>query len=53
MRLLAKKRDREMTVMQWLDEFRNDLTFAVRQLRHSPAFTLVAHADPGARDRRQ
>jgi len=42
MRSLAKKRDREMNVMQWLDEFRNDLKFAVRQLRHSPAFTLVA-----------
>jgi putative ABC transport system permease protein len=42
MRTLARKRDREMNVTLWLDEFRNDLKFALRQLRHSPAFTLVA-----------
>ena len=31
-----------MSVTLWLDELRDDLKFAFRQLRHSPAFTLVA-----------
>ena len=31
-----------MRLTQWLEEFRDDVTFAVRQLRGSPAFTLVA-----------
>jgi ABC-type nitrate/sulfonate/bicarbonate transport system substrate-binding protein len=31
-----------MRLTQWLDEFRNDLKFAIRQLKGSPAFTLVA-----------
>ena len=39
---LARKRDREMNLALWLDEFRADLKFAVRQLLHAPAFTLVA-----------
>jgi putative ABC transport system permease protein len=39
---LGRKRDREMRATLWIDDLRNDLKFALRQLRHSPAFTLVA-----------
>ena len=39
---LARKRDREMSIALWLEEFRDDLKFAFRQLRTEPAFTLVA-----------
>ncbi len=39
---LGRRRDREMRITLWLEEFRDDLKFALRQLRHSPAFTLVA-----------
>ena len=39
---LARKRDREMNLALRIDEFRADLKFAVRQLLHAPAFTLVA-----------
>jgi len=39
---LGRKRDREMRLTQWLDEFRNDVRYAIRQLRASPGFTLVA-----------
>ena len=42
MTALGRKRDRDMRLTQWLDELRNDLKFAVRQLKDSPAFTLVA-----------
>ena len=31
-----------MRLTQWIDEFRDDLTFAIRQLRRSPAFALIA-----------
>ena len=31
-----------MRLTRWLDELRNDLKFAFRQLKGSPAFTLVA-----------
>jgi putative ABC transport system permease protein len=31
-----------MRVTLWLEELRDDLKFACRQLKHSPAFTLVA-----------
>ena len=39
---LGRKRDREMRLTQWLEEFRDDVTFAIRQLKRSPAFTTVA-----------
>jgi len=39
---LARKRDREMSIALWLEELRDDVTFAFRQLRRSPEFTLVA-----------
>src|SRR5687768_5470722 len=39
---LVIKRDRTMRRMQWLEEFRQDVRFAFRQLRRSPAFSVVA-----------
>ena len=39
---LGRKRDREMRATLWLEELREDLKFAFRQLKNSPAFTLVA-----------
>ena len=39
---LGRKRDREMSVTLWLEELREDIKFAFRQLRSAPAFTLVA-----------
>jgi putative ABC transport system permease protein len=39
---LGRKRDREMSVTLWLEELRDDIKFAFRQLRSAPAFTLVA-----------
>jgi putative ABC transport system permease protein len=39
---LGRKRDREMRITQWLQEFRDDVKFANRQLRRSPAFTFIA-----------
>jgi putative ABC transport system permease protein len=42
MTALGRKRDREMRLTQWLAEFRDDVKFAIRQLKGSPAFTLVA-----------
>src|SRR5438093_9202326 len=39
---LGRKRDREMRVTLWLEELRDDLKYAFRQLQHSPSFTLVA-----------
>ena len=39
---IGRKRDREMSMALWLDELRDDIVFAVRQLRSAPLFTLVA-----------
>lgn len=39
---LSRKRDREMRLTQWLEELRDDVKFALRQLRSSPAFTCIA-----------
>ena len=39
---LGRKRDREMSVMLWLEELKDDVKFAFRQLAAAPAFTLVA-----------
>ncbi len=39
---IARKRDREMRLMRSIEEFRDDVKFALRQLKASPGFTLVA-----------
>jgi len=39
---LGRKRDREMRLTQWLEEFTDDVRFAFRQLKTSPGFALVA-----------
>jgi putative ABC transport system permease protein len=39
---LGRKRDREMRATQWLEELRDDVRFAIRQLRRAPGFTIVA-----------
>jgi hypothetical protein len=39
---LGRKRDREMRLTRWFGEFRDDVRFAVRQLKAAPGFTLVA-----------
>ena len=39
---IGRKRDQEMRVTLWLEELADDLKFAFRQLKSSPAFTLVA-----------
>jgi putative ABC transport system permease protein len=39
---IARRRDREMRLTQWLSELRGDVRFAVRQLWHAPGFTAVA-----------
>jgi len=39
---LGRKRDREMSMVLWLEELRDDVKFAFRQLRAAPTFTLVA-----------
>jgi len=38
---LGRKRDRTMRITRWLDEFQDDVTFSLRQLRRSPGFALV------------
>jgi len=39
---LGRKRDREMRITQGLDELRDDVRFALRQLRGAPFFTAIA-----------
>jgi putative ABC transport system permease protein len=39
---LGRKRDREMSMVLWLEELRDDVRFAVRQLIAAPTFSLVA-----------
>jgi putative ABC transport system permease protein len=39
---LGRKRDRQMRLTQWVEEFRDDVLFAVRQLKAAPTFTAVA-----------
>ena len=39
---LGRKRDREMRFTQWFDEGRQDVRFALRQLKSTPTFTVVA-----------
>jgi putative ABC transport system permease protein len=39
---LGRKRDREMRMTQWFQDLRDDVTLALRQLKASPAFALVA-----------
>ena len=39
---LGRKREREMRLTQWLGECRDDVRFALRQLKAAPSFTLVA-----------
>jgi putative ABC transport system permease protein len=41
---IARKRDREMRLAQWLGDCAGDVKFAVRQMRASVGFTLVATA---------
>jgi putative ABC transport system permease protein len=42
MRTLTNQRKTSMRRTEWLDAFRRDLRFAVRQLAKRPAFTLIA-----------
>ena len=39
---LGRKRDREMRMTQWLEDLKDDVTVALRQLKASRAFTAVA-----------
>jgi putative ABC transport system permease protein len=39
---LGRKRDREMRLTQWFEELRDDVTYAFRQMRATPGFTLIA-----------
>ena len=39
---LGRKRDREMRLTQRLEELRDDVTYAFRQMRATPGFTVVA-----------
>jgi putative ABC transport system permease protein len=39
---LGRKRDRDMRLTQWLEDLTDDVLIALRQLKASPAFALVA-----------
>jgi len=38
----GRKRDRELSMVLWIEELRDDVMFALRQLRNAPVFALVA-----------
>jgi len=40
-RRIARRRDRQVRILEWLDELRQDLVFAWRQMRRSPAMTSL------------
>jgi putative ABC transport system permease protein len=39
---IGRKRDRDMRLTQWLEEFKDDARFAIRQLGSAPGFAVVA-----------
>src|SRR5262245_25140549 len=39
---LGRKREREMRLTRFIEEFRDDLRFAIRQLLRAPGFTTIA-----------
>ena len=39
---LGRKRDREMRITQWIEERKDDVAGALRQMRASPGFAIVA-----------
>jgi putative ABC transport system permease protein len=39
---LGRKREREMRLIRFIDEFRTDVTSAFRQMKAKPGFTLIA-----------
>jgi putative ABC transport system permease protein len=39
---LGRKRDRDMRAIQWFEEFRDDVRYALRQLKAAPGFATVA-----------
>jgi putative ABC transport system permease protein len=39
---IARRRDRQMRLVQWWGDFTEDVRFAFRQMRSSPGFALVA-----------
>ena len=39
---LGRKREREMRATQFIEEFRTDVTSAIRQMKASPGFTMLA-----------
>ncbi len=39
---VGRTRDRELSMALWLEELRDDVMFAVRQLRNAPVFAVVA-----------
>jgi putative ABC transport system permease protein len=39
---IGRKRDREMRLTQWIEDFHKDVGVALRQIRRAPGFTLIA-----------